>query len=99
MDALLEKNKNDWFVREVIAFLGRSFSRLDLSSRSMFAIHRERIVLQARFWSWSSLPTAATCSTSTKAARSPCRAQLRHLPQVTGVRGWKRITVESARSP
>jgi len=38
MDALLEKNKDDWFVREVIAFLGRSFSRLDLSSRSMFAI-------------------------------------------------------------
>jgi benzoyl-CoA-dihydrodiol lyase len=37
MDALLEKNKGDWFVREVIAFLGRSFSRLDLSSRSMFA--------------------------------------------------------------
>ena len=38
MDALLEKNRDDWFVREVIAFLGRSFSRLDLSSRSMFAI-------------------------------------------------------------
>jgi benzoyl-CoA-dihydrodiol lyase len=38
MDAVLEKNKGDWFVREVIAFLGRSFSRLDLSSRSMFAI-------------------------------------------------------------
>jgi benzoyl-CoA-dihydrodiol lyase len=38
MDAVLEKNKGDWFVREVIAFLGRSFSRLDLSSRSMFAV-------------------------------------------------------------
>jgi benzoyl-CoA-dihydrodiol lyase len=38
MDALLDKHKGDWFVREVIAFLGRSFSRLDLSSRSMFAI-------------------------------------------------------------
>jgi benzoyl-CoA-dihydrodiol lyase len=38
MDALLEKNKGDWFVREVIAYLGRSLSRLDLSSRSMFAI-------------------------------------------------------------
>jgi len=38
LDALLEKHKDDWFVREVIAFLGRSLSRLDLSSRSMFAI-------------------------------------------------------------
>jgi benzoyl-CoA-dihydrodiol lyase len=38
LDAVLEKHKGDWFVREVIAFLGRSFSRLDLSSRSMFAI-------------------------------------------------------------
>jgi benzoyl-CoA-dihydrodiol lyase len=38
LDSLLEKHKGDWFVREVIAFLGRSFSRLDLSSRSMFAI-------------------------------------------------------------
>ena len=38
MDALLEKSKGDWFVREVIAYLGRTLSRLDLSSRSMFAI-------------------------------------------------------------
>jgi benzoyl-CoA-dihydrodiol lyase len=38
LDSLLEKHKDDWFVREVIAFLGRSLSRLDLSSRSMFAI-------------------------------------------------------------
>jgi benzoyl-CoA-dihydrodiol lyase len=38
MDALLEKNKGDWFVREVLAFLGRSLSRLDVSSRSIFAI-------------------------------------------------------------
>ena len=38
MDTLLEKHKSDWFVREVIAYLGRSLSRLDLSSRSMFAI-------------------------------------------------------------
>ncbi len=38
LDALLEKNRSDWFVREVIAFLGRSLSRLDVSSRSMFAL-------------------------------------------------------------
>ena len=38
MDALLEKNKSDWFVRETLGFLRRTFSRLDVSSRSMFAV-------------------------------------------------------------
>jgi len=38
LDDLLEKQKNDWFVREVVGYLRRTFSRLDLSSRSMFAI-------------------------------------------------------------
>ncbi len=38
LDALLEKHKNDWFVREVIGYLRRTLSRLDVSSRSMFAL-------------------------------------------------------------
>jgi benzoyl-CoA-dihydrodiol lyase len=38
MDALLEKNRSDWFVREVIGYLRRTLSRLDVSSRSIFAI-------------------------------------------------------------
>ena len=38
MDALLEKNKDDWFVNEVIGALRRTFSRLDVSSRSIFAV-------------------------------------------------------------
>jgi benzoyl-CoA-dihydrodiol lyase len=38
MDALLEKHKSDWFVRETIGYLRRTLSRLDLSSRSMFAV-------------------------------------------------------------
>jgi benzoyl-CoA-dihydrodiol lyase len=38
MDALLEKEKNDWFVRETIGYLRRALSRLDVSSRSIFAI-------------------------------------------------------------
>jgi benzoyl-CoA-dihydrodiol lyase len=38
MDALLEKNKSDWLVRETLGFLRRTFSRLDVSSRSMFAV-------------------------------------------------------------
>jgi benzoyl-CoA-dihydrodiol lyase len=38
MDAVLEKNKSDWFVRETLGYLRRTLSRLDVSSRSMFAI-------------------------------------------------------------
>jgi len=38
LDDLLQKHKGDWFVREVIGYLRRSLSRLDLSSRSIFAI-------------------------------------------------------------
>jgi benzoyl-CoA-dihydrodiol lyase len=38
MDEMLLKNKSDWFVRETIGYLRRVFSRLDVSSRSIFAI-------------------------------------------------------------
>ena len=38
LDAVMEKNKNDWFVRETLGYLRRTLSRLDVSSRSMFAI-------------------------------------------------------------
>ena len=38
MDALLEKEKSDWFVRETIGYLRRTLSRLDISSRSIFAL-------------------------------------------------------------
>ena len=38
MDKLLGENKGDWFVREVIGYLRRTLSRLDVSSRSIFAI-------------------------------------------------------------
>jgi benzoyl-CoA-dihydrodiol lyase len=38
MDEALERNKADWFVRETIGYLRRTLSRLDVSSRSMFAV-------------------------------------------------------------
>jgi len=38
LDALLEKNRKDWFVNEVIGYLRRTFSRLDVVSRSIFAV-------------------------------------------------------------
>jgi benzoyl-CoA-dihydrodiol lyase len=38
MDAALEANREDWFVRETIGFLRRTLARLDVSSRTLFAI-------------------------------------------------------------
>jgi benzoyl-CoA-dihydrodiol lyase len=38
LDAVLEKNSGDWFVRETLGYLRRTFARLDVSSRSIFAV-------------------------------------------------------------
>jgi benzoyl-CoA-dihydrodiol lyase len=38
MDAALLTNKNHWFVRETIGLLRRTLSRIDVSSRSLFAL-------------------------------------------------------------
>ena len=38
LDALLEKNAADWFVRETVGYLRRTLARLDVSSRSIFAV-------------------------------------------------------------
>ncbi len=38
LDATLVANKSHWLVRETIGLLRRTFSRLDLSSRSLFAL-------------------------------------------------------------
>jgi benzoyl-CoA-dihydrodiol lyase len=38
LDATLLAHKNHWLVRETIGYLRRTFSRLDLSSRSLFAL-------------------------------------------------------------
>src|SRR5258708_15571616 len=38
MDLIIEKFREDWLVRETIGMLRRTFARLDVSSRTMFAI-------------------------------------------------------------
>ncbi|MBS0454589.1 MAG: benzoyl-CoA-dihydrodiol lyase [Proteobacteria bacterium] len=38
MDAVLAEHKNNWLVRETIGLLRRTFSRLDVSSRSLIAL-------------------------------------------------------------
>ncbi|WP_119354217.1 2,3-epoxybenzoyl-CoA dihydrolase [Azohydromonas sediminis] len=38
MDAVLLEHRDHWFVRETIGLLRRTFSRLDVSSRSLFAL-------------------------------------------------------------
>ena len=37
-DAVLKANENDWFVREVTGFLRRTLARLEVSSRTLFAV-------------------------------------------------------------
>ena len=37
-DALVLANENNWFVRETLGLLRRTFARLDVSSRSLFAL-------------------------------------------------------------
>src|SRR5258707_13025322 len=37
-DAAMKANESDWFVRQVIGFLRRTLARLDVTSRTMFAI-------------------------------------------------------------
>src|SRR5262249_58951241 len=38
IDKALSANRDHWFVREVIGMLRRTFARLDVSSRSLYAI-------------------------------------------------------------
>jgi benzoyl-CoA-dihydrodiol lyase len=38
VDRALERHKENWFVRETIGFLRRTLSRLDVSSRSIYAV-------------------------------------------------------------
>jgi benzoyl-CoA-dihydrodiol lyase len=38
VDAVLKANENDWFVIQVIGFLRRTLARLDVSSRTLFAV-------------------------------------------------------------
>ena len=44
-DAVMLANQNDWLVRETIGMLRRTFARLDVSSRTMYAIDRAGLVL------------------------------------------------------
>lgn len=38
VDALLDKNRDHWFVRETLGFMRRTLARIDVSSRSLFAL-------------------------------------------------------------
>jgi benzoyl-CoA-dihydrodiol lyase len=38
MDEFILKNQGNWFVREVLGMMRRTFARLDVTSRSMFAV-------------------------------------------------------------
>jgi benzoyl-CoA-dihydrodiol lyase len=60
-DATMAKFKDNWFVRETIGMLRRCLRRLDVSSRSMFAVATRAPASAACSSSWRSPPTAASC--------------------------------------
>ena len=46
MDETMQRLKAHWLVRETIGYLRRTFSRLDVTSRSLFALDRPGVVLR-----------------------------------------------------
>ena len=60
MDATLQALKGHWPVRETIGYLRRTFSRLDVSSRSLFALVEQGSASPARSSSRRSPATAST---------------------------------------
>ena len=89
MDATLLANQNHWLVRETTGLLRRTFSRLDLSSRSLFAL-----IEPGSCFAGSFLELALACDRSYQlmlpddAARSPKltvnEANFGLFPMVTG---------------
>ncbi len=89
MDATLLANQNHWLVRETTGLLRRTFSRLDLSSRSLFAL-----IEPGSCFAGSFLELALACDRSYQlmlpddAARSPQltvnEANFSLFPMVTG---------------
>jgi benzoyl-CoA-dihydrodiol lyase len=61
-DAVMFAHKDHWLVRETIGALRRTLARLDVSSRSLFALVEPAPASPARWPSWPSPPTAPTCS-------------------------------------
>jgi benzoyl-CoA-dihydrodiol lyase len=72
MDATLLAHQNHWLVRETIGLLRRTFSRLDVSSRSLFALIEPGSCFAGTCWSW---PWPATAATSWRCPTTRRRAE------------------------
>ena len=64
VDSVLFSNRDHWFVREVIGTMRRTFARIDVTSRSIYALVEARMILPAVCWNWRWRQTALTCSTT-----------------------------------
>ena len=60
-DAVMLEHRNDWLVRETIGMLRRTLARLDVSSRSMYAIIEPGSCFAGCCSNWRWPPIAATC--------------------------------------
>jgi len=61
-DKTLVAHQSHWLVREVTGLLRRTFARIDVSSRSLFALITKALALPAHWRNWPSQPTAVICS-------------------------------------
>ena len=98
-DAVMLEHRNDWLVRETIGLLRRTLARLDVSSRSMYAVIEPGSCFAGMLLELAWPPTAATCWRCRKKSESAeDRAgwiQLRHVAGGEWTRAdWKRGSVE-----
>ena len=92
MDATLQAHQNHWLVRETIGLLRRTFSRLDVSSRSLFALVEEGTCFAGSFLELALACDMRIASTAAKFAQSFVKRGLApdwggsyFLPRVVGV--------------
>jgi hypothetical protein len=61
LDHYIVGHQDDWFVREVLGMMRRTFARLDVSSRSMFAIVTPGSCFAGTLLGWRSRRIVYTC--------------------------------------
>jgi benzoyl-CoA-dihydrodiol lyase len=85
-----------WLVRETIGLLRRTLARLDVSSRTLFALIEPGSASPGTLSSSRSRPIAATCSrcrtTGARAAHRALGDELRRVSDGDGSRAWPRAS-------
>jgi benzoyl-CoA-dihydrodiol lyase len=83
MDAQLEVHREHWLVRETLGYLRRTFSRFDVSSRSLFAL-----IEPGSCFAGTLLELALACDRSYQLDASDDPAQATHIVVAESNLGW-----------